>query len=61
MSVFEIMPITDEIRRLIVDRASVADIERTAVEQGMDTLRVAALRRVASGELSIDEMLRIAS
>jgi type IV pilus assembly protein PilB len=61
MSIFEIMPLSDEIRRLIVERASVADIERVAVEQGMDTLWVAALRRVASGELSIDEMLRIAS
>jgi len=60
MSIFEIMPVSDEIRRLIVDRASVADVERVAVEQGMDTLRMAALRRVATGELSIDEMLRVA-
>jgi type IV pilus assembly protein PilB len=60
MSIFEIMPVSDEIRRLIVDRASVADVERVAVEQGMDTLRMAAVRRVATGELSIDEMLRVA-
>ena len=59
MSVFEIMPITDELQRLIVDRATASDIERLAVEQGMDTLRVAALRRVTRGELSIDEMLRV--
>jgi len=59
MSIFEIMPISDEVRRMIVDRAPAADIERVAVEQGMDTLRVAALKRVVRGELSIDEMLRI--
>jgi len=59
MSIFEIMPVTDELRRLIVDRATAADIERLAVEQGMDTLRIAALKRVVRGELSIDEMLRI--
>lgn len=59
-SIFEIMPVTDEIRRVIVERGSVADVEWLAVEQGMDTLRVAALRRVASGQLSIDEMLRTA-
>ena len=29
------------------------------VEEGMDTLRTAALKRVARGELSIDEMLRV--
>jgi type IV pilus assembly protein PilB len=59
-SIFEIMPVTEEIRRVIVERGSVADVERIAVEQGMDTLRVAALRRVVTGELSIDEMMRCA-
>lgn len=57
--VFEIMPVTEEIRRMIVDRAHSGDIERVAVEQGMVTLRQAALRKVARGELSIDEMARV--
>jgi type IV pilus assembly protein PilB len=55
------MPVTEDITRLIVERAPSADIERVAVEQGMDTLRVAALRRVLLGDLSIDEMLRVVS
>ena len=58
-AIFEIMPVTEDITRLIVERAPSADIERLAVEQGMDTLRVAALRRVLSGDLSIDEMLTL--
>ncbi len=58
-AIFEIMPVTEDITRLIVERAPSADIERIAVEQGMDTLRVAALRRVLRGDLSIDEMVRI--
>jgi type IV pilus assembly protein PilB len=61
MPIFEIMPITDTIRRLVVERASVSEIENAAVAEGMDTLRVAALRRVANGELSVEEMLRIVS
>ena len=60
-ALFEIMPVTEDITRLIVERAPSADIERVAVEQGMDTLRVAALRRVLLGDLSIDEMLRVVS
>jgi type IV pilus assembly protein PilB len=59
MPVFEIMPVTEEISRAIVERSGVHEIERIAIEQGMDTLRKAALRRVLSGELSIDEMLRV--
>ena len=59
--VFEIMPVTDGISRLILDRASRAELEALAVEEGMDTLKIAALRRVATGVLSIDEMMRVVS
>jgi len=59
--IFEIMPVTEDITRLIVERAPSGDIERVAVEQGMDTLRVAALRRVLTGDLSIAEMARVVS
>jgi type IV pilus assembly protein PilB len=60
-ALLEVMPVTEEIARLIVDRASSADIETVAVSQGMDTLRVAAIRRVLTGELTIEEMLRVVS
>ncbi len=58
-ALFEIMPVTEGIARLIVERGATADIERLAVEEGMDTLRTAALKRVVRGELSVDEMLRV--
>jgi len=58
-AVIEVMPVTEEITRLIVDRAPTTEIERTAVEQGMETLRSAALRRVAAGELTVEEMMRV--
>jgi type IV pilus assembly protein PilB len=59
--IFEIMPVTEDITRLIVERAPSADIEHIAVEQGMDTLRIAALRRVLKGDLSMEEMARVVS
>jgi type IV pilus assembly protein PilB len=60
-AIFEIMPVTEDITRLIVERAHSAEIEHVAVEQGMDTLRVAALRRVLRGDLSLEEMARVVS
>jgi len=60
-AIFEIMPVTEDISRLIVERAPSADIERLAVDQGMDTLKIAALRRVLRGDLSIAEMARVVS
>jgi len=60
-AIYEIMPVTEHIARLIVERASIADIEHRAIDEGMDTLRTAALKRVVRGELSVDEMLRVVS
>jgi type IV pilus assembly protein PilB len=56
---FEIMPVSEAISRLIVDRATSADIEMVATAEGMENMRVASLRRVARGVLSIDEMIRV--
>lgn len=55
----EIKPVTEGISRMIVDRAASIDIEKFAVQEGVHTLRASALRRVATGLLSADEMLRV--
>ena len=39
MAVYEIMPVTENISRAIVDRASSREIEQLAIEEGMETLR----------------------
>ena len=59
LPLFEIMQVSEGISRLIVDRAPSADIERLATEEGMETMRVASLRRVARGALTLDEMIRV--
>ena len=61
LPIFEIMPVTEPISRLILDRAPRAQIERLAIEEGMETMRTAALRRVAAGVLSVEEMMRVVS
>ncbi len=59
--IFEIMPVTEDITRLIVERAPSADIERIAVEQGMDTLAHRRTPPRPRGDLSIEEMARVVS
>jgi len=61
LPILEIMPVTEPLSRLILDRAPRAQIERLAVEEGMETMRTAAMRRVATGVLSVEEMMRIIS
>jgi len=60
VALHEVMPVTEEIERLAVERASAHDVGKVAVEQGMDVLRVDGLRKVASGETALSEVLRVA-
>jgi type IV pilus assembly protein PilB len=59
MAIYEILPMNEDVNRLVMARASSRDIERWAIAGGMDTLRMAAVRRVVAGQLSIEEMLRV--
>ena len=58
-AIYEVMLINDAIRTAIYAGASTAEIQRLAVQDGMDTLRVAALRRLVEGDLTIDELARV--
>jgi type IV pilus assembly protein PilB len=58
-AVHEVMPVTEEIERLIVEREHSEDIKKMAVAQGMLTLRQAGLTQVRAGYTSIEEILRV--
>jgi type IV pilus assembly protein PilB len=55
----EVMPVTEEIARAIVERVSTAEIGRLARSQGMRTLREDALEKVRSGDTSLEEVARV--
>ena len=57
--VFEVMPINSKIRQLIVDRASADEIKREALSEGMVTLRDYAIKKMAMGETTYEEVLRV--
>lgn len=59
LAVHEVMAVTEEIERLTVERASSAEIGRTAREQGMLTLREDGWEKVRLGQTSVDEILRV--
>jgi type IV pilus assembly protein PilB len=59
IGLFEVMSVTAEIRRLIVDRASADQIAALAVEQGMRRLREDGLAKVREGQTSLAEVGRV--
>ncbi|MEA2068812.1 MAG: GspE/PulE family protein [Verrucomicrobiota bacterium] len=57
--IFEILPVTDEIRPLIIAHASASAIKQQSLDQGMKTLREDGWDKVLDGITSIDEILRV--
>ena len=60
IAIYEIMPITSNIRRVLHETATADEIQRVAVAEGMNTLRMAGANNVIDGVTSIDEMVRVA-
>jgi len=56
--IFEIMPLGESLRALILARASAGDIRKEAARQGMRSLREDAWRLVGSGKTTLEEVLR---
>ncbi len=59
LGLYEVMPMTEEIERLTVERASADSIKAVAVEQGMITLRDDGLEKVRLGITSLEEVARV--
>jgi type IV pilus assembly protein PilB len=60
VALHEVMPVSEEVERLAVEHASAHEIQRVALSQGMDVLRVDGFRKAAMGETSLTEVLRVA-
>jgi type IV pilus assembly protein PilB len=59
VAIYEVMPITDELRHLILKNAATAEIREMAEQQGMKTLRQAGLAKVLEGTTTVQEVLRV--
>ena len=59
IAIHEVLPVSEEIERLAVERASSVAIGKIAVEQGMSTLREDGWAKVRMGLTSVEEILRV--
>jgi type IV pilus assembly protein PilB len=60
LALHEVMPVSEEIERLAVARASAHDVRRAAVEEGFVELRADGLAKAALGHTSLHEVMRVA-
>lgn len=59
VAVTEVMPITESIERLTLARAPASEVRRTALAEGMTSLRGDGLAKVADGQTTLDEIIRV--
>ena len=59
VGVYEVLKVTDEVRQLIVTRATPQDVRELAVEQGMRSMARQAAELVSLGVTTIDEISRV--
>ncbi|MFP7754507.1 GspE/PulE family protein [Thermodesulfobacteriota bacterium B35] len=59
MGIFEIFPMSDQLKRLIAARATDAELRQVAVREGMTSLREDAWRKVLAGQTTLEEALRV--
>jgi general secretion pathway protein E len=56
-TILEILPMTDAVRRLVLDHAAAADIRRAAISAGMRTMLAHGLEKARAGVTTIEEVL----
>jgi type IV pilus assembly protein PilB len=59
VAIYEVMPITDEIRDGVLKNMPTAELRAIAQSQGMKSLRQAGLMKVIEGTTTIEEVLRV--
>jgi type IV pilus assembly protein PilB len=57
--IFEILPISPSIRKMVIDGISDDAIRQQAIEEGMKTLHKSAVNEVLAGVATLDEMMRV--
>jgi type IV pilus assembly protein PilB len=59
VAIYEVMPISDRLRDMVMDDAGTAELREQAQKEGMKSLRQAGLAKVLEGVTTVDEVVRV--
>jgi len=59
VGIYEVMEVSDNIRKMIIQKTSLDDLEKVAVKEGMVTMLQDGINKVSSGLTTIDEVIRV--
>jgi type IV pilus assembly protein PilB len=55
---YEVMPVTEELKELVLNGASSMEVKQLAIEQGMKTLRMSGITKIKEGVTTSEEVVR---
>lgn len=58
LGLYEVMPMKEEVKELVLSRASNSEIKKEAIRLGMKTLRQSGVTKIKDGVTTIEEVLR---
>lgn len=59
IALYEVMPFSEPVKELVLNGASSAELKRAAIRNGMKSLRMSGVTKVAEGVTTIEEILRV--
>jgi general secretion pathway protein E len=60
MGIYEIMPLSAELKQRIASKADLDSLRQQAMREGMKSLRIAGAKKVAAGLTTIEEVMKVA-
>lgn len=60
IAIYEVMPVTERLSKLIVEKVAASEIQKQAMEEGMLTMKQDGYVKVLEGVTTLDEVLRVA-
>jgi len=60
IAIYEVMPVSEKLSKLIVSKGSASDIQKLAMEEGMITMKQDGYVKALEGTTSMDEVIRVA-
>ncbi|TSC53521.1 MAG: type IV pilus assembly protein PilB, partial [Microgenomates group bacterium LiPW_16] len=60
IGIFEVLPVSEKVARIVLEQASAAQVENQAIVEGMITMKQDGYLKVLEGIITIEEVLRVA-
>jgi len=59
IALYEVMPFTENLKEMVLQGSSTADLKRTMIQEGVNSLRMAGLAKIREGAISMAEVVRV--